>query len=161
MEKTARMIISFPPKNDDYQETFHSPATGDTPFVLPVKKAGAQKDELVFYGVVRDEDNEVVEGAAVIVFACYRGGIEEPLGHTSTDSEGTYIVNIPAMNDYKKLAGFKVRAGGTIRTPRENASCQTKNIENAPGSPNKSFNDFIKHMYYNPDKTLYDLMKNF
>jgi len=74
--------------------------------------AGQKMDNLLyFYGVVKDNDAASVEGAVVIVFACFVGGIERLLGSTFTDSEGTYLICIPKLPDYHGLLGFKVRAG--------------------------------------------------
>ena len=69
------------------------------------------KRKLNFQGVVKDDNNEVLKGAAVMVFACYKGGIEKPMAYTNTDNEGAYFINIPEPLDYNQLDGFKVRAG--------------------------------------------------
>jgi len=80
--------------------------------------AGQEMDELLhFYGVVKDKDAAAVEGAAVIVFACFDGGTEKLLGSTFTDSEGMYLINIPKLPDYNGLLGFKIRAGKAYILP--------------------------------------------
>jgi len=69
------------------------------------------KRKLNFQGVVKDDNNEVLKGAAVMVFACYKGGIEKLLGYAFTDIKGRYFAIISEPSDYNDLDGFKVRAG--------------------------------------------------
>lgn len=66
---------------------------------------------LHFYGVVYDSDTATVADAAVLVFACYPGGVEKLLGTTYSDREGAYLASIPQMPDEPELLGFKIRAG--------------------------------------------------
>lgn len=69
------------------------------------------EDSLYFYGVVNDNKGMTVKDASVMVYACYDGGIEKPLGYTSTDRTGAYFISTPKPPDYKDLVRFKVRAG--------------------------------------------------
>lgn len=69
------------------------------------------KRKLNFQGVVKDDNNEVLKGAAVMVFACYKGGIEKLLGYAFTDIKGRYFAIISEPPGYNDLDGFKVRAG--------------------------------------------------
>jgi hypothetical protein len=76
------------------------------------KIAGQKMDRLLyFYGVVKDNYAEAVEGAVVTVIARFAGETEKMLGSTFTDREGAYFISIPKLPDYQGLIGFKVRAG--------------------------------------------------
>ncbi|MFZ5643095.1 MAG: carboxypeptidase-like regulatory domain-containing protein [Bacillota bacterium] len=103
-------------------------------------------DELVFHGVVRDENNEVLEGAAVILFALYRGGQEKPLGYALTGSGGEYVINIPGKIDYDDLDGFKARAGKAIGEPAK--STEPARDKKRPDLNNRKndFNSFLKFL---------------
>lgn len=74
---------------------------------------------LSFYGVVRDNDAAVVEGAVVMLFACFNDGTETKLGYTLTNGEGAYFLCLPEMSDPTRLTGFKVRAGKAHIFPDE------------------------------------------
>ncbi|HUW65626.1 MAG TPA: carboxypeptidase-like regulatory domain-containing protein [Spirochaetia bacterium] len=65
---------------------------------------------LNFHGVVTDDNDRAVEGAAVVLFACYYGGVERSLGSAFTDRTGAYLILVPKP-DYTELLGFKIRAG--------------------------------------------------
>lgn len=79
---------------------------------------GQQDDGLLqFYGTVKDNDAAAVEGAVVVVFACFAGGIERLLGATFTGKQGEYLICIQKPADYHGLLGFKVRAGKAYILP--------------------------------------------
>ncbi|MFZ3172449.1 MAG: hypothetical protein WA118_10750 [Carboxydocellales bacterium] len=65
---------------------------------------------LRFYGVVKNDNNSVVQGAIVMLFACLEDGVENSLGYTCTDKRGQYFLTTPSPTDYTELIGFKVRA---------------------------------------------------
>ena len=74
--------------------------------------AGQKMDRMLnFYGLVKDNDATAVEGAVVMVSACFAGETERLMGSTFTDREGVYFISIPKLPDYHGLMGFKVRAG--------------------------------------------------
>lgn len=126
---SAKVMIKFSPKKDndsldarqnDYEKKCDDNSgesqpddsfTSDKTLDLPNKEDTIEKNQLLFYGVVRDDNNKILVGAAVKVFACYKGGIEKPMAYTYTDNEGAYFINIPEPLDYNELDGFKVRAG--------------------------------------------------
>lgn len=81
-----------------------------------VKIKLSPKSELFFQGVVKDDNNRVLEGAAVMVFACSKDGDEKLLGYTFTDKKGRYFAIITEPG-YNELDGFKVRAGKDSLTP--------------------------------------------
>lgn len=122
----------------------------------PVLLAGSreQKDDeaqdskwLKFYGVVRDNNNKVVEGAVVMLSACFAGGNEKVLEHTFTDSEGAYFVSIPMPPGDIGITGFKVRAGKAGIIP-ENKNQPEHNREGRPGSfYTRDLYSFFKMLY--------------
>lgn len=65
---------------------------------------------LRFYGVVKNDNNSVVQGAIVMLFACLEDGVENLLGYTCTDNRGQYFLTTPSPTNYTELIGFKVRA---------------------------------------------------
>ena len=69
------------------------------------------KRKLFFQGEVKDDNNNVLEGAAVLLIACFKGDDEKLLGYTYTDENGGYFAVIPEPPGYKELEGFKVWAG--------------------------------------------------
>lgn len=77
---------------------------------------------LNFYGVVRDNYATPMEGAIVIVLACFEGGITSPLGYTFTDREGNYLLTLPKPTEYHTLTGFKVKAAKTGLFPEEDGN---------------------------------------
>lgn len=120
-----------------------------------------QENELLFYGVVKDNNDKIVEGAAVMVFVCYNGGIEKLLGYNYTDNEGTYIVNIPVLPEYKGLDGFKVIAGKGSLPPERNIFPVSYAESPRKSSSNIDFYDFLKLVSNNPGKTIFELFKRF
>lgn len=116
---SAKVMIKFSPKKDkdsldarqnDYEKKCDDNSEESQSDDLPNKEDTTEKNQLLFYGVVRD-DNNILAGAAVKLFACYKGGIEKPMAYTYTDNEGAYFINIPEPLDYNELDGFIVRAG--------------------------------------------------
>ncbi|MCL6560055.1 MAG: fibronectin type III domain-containing protein [Firmicutes bacterium] len=80
--------------------------------------AGQKNDGLLhFYGMVKEKDAAAVEGAVVMVFACFAGGIEKALGSAITGREGAYFISIPKLANDSELLGFKVRAGKAYILP--------------------------------------------
>lgn len=162
---SAQVNIKFPPANadndgdcnDDYEEdkidenidksideNNNKEACPQDTDVLPDYTGGIQNSNLIFQGVVRDGNNKALEGAAVMVFACYKGGTEKPLGYSFTGEDGAYVVNIPPPPDYKSLEGYKVRAGKGIPPP-EGGGRKTDYGEKSPTRPaNRSFYDFLR-----------------
>lgn len=69
------------------------------------------KDSLNSHGVVKDENDMAVEGATVMLFACFSGEIERSLGSTLTDRNGVYFISVSETPDHNELHGFKVRSG--------------------------------------------------
>jgi len=170
--RTAKIMITMPPQNnddkspDDFKnENSSYPVneytTGDSAMLLTHIPGGREKSELLFYGTVKDDDNNLIEGATVMVLACYGDGTESPFGYTFTDGEGTYIVNIPRPDDYTGLEGFKVLAGkGSL--PQEGNDYLDGPEENPYiNSSNKGFYDFLKLISNNPGKTIFELIKKF
>jgi len=104
-------------------------------------------DELVFYGVVRDENSEVLEGAAVILFACYSDGQEKPLGYAMTGSNGEYVINIPDKIDYNDLVRFKARAGKAINKPAKGADQVNDMKKHDLNYRKNDFNSFLKLLF--------------
>lgn len=166
--RSVKVMIEFPlPKDsgrpDGKNEGPRSPdkadITGDKNMGFPAETAGRQENQLLFCGVVKNDHQEVLEGVAVMAFACYRGGIEKPLGYTFTDHEGAYIISIPEFFDYKDLDGFKVRAG--MGSPPPEGIKQPANYGERPkeASPNKDFHYFLKLISNNRNKTIFDLME--
>lgn len=99
-----------------------------------LKKHVQQGNKLLhFYGVVRDNNNKVVEGAVVMLSACFAGGNEKVLEHTFTDREGAYFVSVPVPPDDIGITGFKVRAGKAGIIP-ENKNIREYNREERKGS---------------------------
>ncbi|MDD2553044.1 MAG: fibronectin type III domain-containing protein [Desulfotomaculaceae bacterium] len=79
---------------------------------------GQKLDGLLnFYGMVKGNDAAAVEGAVVVVFACFTGGSERLLGATITGKQGEYFICIQKLPDYNDLLGFKVRAGKAYILP--------------------------------------------
>lgn len=66
---------------------------------------------LNFHGRVTDENGQAVPGAAVVLFARYRGGVETSLGITVTDQAGSYLIPVPRPADDDGLLGFRLTAG--------------------------------------------------
>ena len=80
---------------------------------------GQKLDGLLnFYGMVKGNDAAAVEGAVVVVFACFTGGSKRLLGATITDKQGEYFICIQKLPDYNDLLGFKVRAGKAYKLPK-------------------------------------------
>ncbi|MDD4238452.1 MAG: fibronectin type III domain-containing protein [Desulfotomaculaceae bacterium] len=80
---------------------------------------GQKMDGLLnFYGVVKDNAAAVVEGAVVVVCACFEDGAERLLGATFTDRQGAYLICIPELPDDYRLLSFKVRAGKAYTLPK-------------------------------------------
>lgn len=181
---SAKVMIKFPPQNDDYDDDHDDDRVyenkrnenkneevsstdnndgfiaGDASADSPVYTNDTPKNDLLFYGVVKDNNYKPLEGAAVMVFACYKGGIEKPLGYTFTDNEGTYILNLPEPADYNSLEGFKVRAGkGGRPTERKGRPANYGERPNTK-SLNRGFFDFLKLVSNNPNKTISELMKS-
>lgn len=118
----------------------------------------APQDGLLFYGAVREENNKVVEGVAVMVFACCKDSTERLLGYTFSGNEGTYMVNIPDISDYKDITGFIVRAGGTTREPEKVHGSRVRfEGEKHSDSPHKDLHSFLKYIYNYPHKSIHDL----
>lgn len=101
---------------------------------------GQNVDRLLnFYGVVKDNDTSPIEGAAVMAFACFAGGVEKFLGSAFTDREGRYFISIPKLSNYNGLLGFKVRAGkeanllseGVDSTEPEGIACEENLTEHS------------------------------
>lgn len=163
---SAQVMIKFPPANadnngdcnDENKIDENSPQDTDD---LPDYTGDIQNSNLIFQGVVRDGNNKALEGAAVMVFACYKGGTEKPLGYSFTGEDGAYIVNIPPPPDYKRLEGYKVRAGKGIPPP-EGGGRKADYGEKPPTKPaNRGFYDFLRLVSGKPDKTIPELMKEF
>jgi len=72
---------------------------------------------LNFYGVIKDNEAVAVEGAVVMVFACFAGGIERSLVSAFTDRKGAYFISIAKLTNYNGLLGFKVRTGKAYMLP--------------------------------------------
>lgn len=171
--RSIELSVKFPPENvDDRQEDIKkeeaSPpdnkkelVAADQTSALHNNTAEKQEDELLFYGVVKDDSGSVVDNAAVMVFACYNDGAEEPLGYTLTDSKGAYIVRIPIRIDYSRLAEFKVRAGKASLLPEKNRYYEEYKEKPKSQPSQKAFQDFLELAYYNPGRTIHDLMKMF
>ncbi|MFZ5649856.1 MAG: carboxypeptidase-like regulatory domain-containing protein [Bacillota bacterium] len=173
--RSAKVTIKFPPENADndddctdenktdenIDENNTEEACPPDTDVLPDYTGDIQNNNLLFQGVVRDGNNKALEGAAVMVFACYKGGTEKPLGYSFTGEDGTYIVNIPAPPDYKRLEGYKVRAGkGTL--PPDGGGRTADYGEKSPTKPaNRGFYDFLRMVSGKPNKTISELMKEF
>lgn len=180
--RSVRLTIKFPLRIDDNDDDspfesedevkeeikkeeagspgLHDPVSGDQTG-LEDHTGGVQRNDLLFYGVVRDHSNKALDGAAVMVFAVYRDGIEKPLGHSFTNTEGAYIINIPAPPDYSGLEGYTVRAGKGS-PPTEEKSPPVKNRERPGIIPsNRNFHDFLKFVSNSPNKTISELIKGF
>lgn len=162
--RSAKVMIKFPlQKNDDNydddyideinnQET-PSPdkngelATGDKTLIIPSNTDNVKKDELLFCGVVKDDNNKVLEGVAVMVFACYKDGVEKLQGYGFTDSDGTYIVTITDPPDYNGLEEFKVRAGQGSQASEKNKKKASDDQKTNNDYSNREFCDFLKFVY--------------
>lgn len=152
-----------PPDSKDNRED--GTVSGNTAPAMPDLTADAQNNQhnnqLLFCGVVRDDHNSVIESAPVMVFACYKGGMESLLGHTFTDSDGVYVVNIPKPADYRDLTGFKVLAGQGRLPSVRNDSPAGRAEKHDIRSPNKGFYDFLKLISNSPGKNIFELLKGF
>lgn len=147
--------------NDDIKDGEEEPSPGDSLTDFPIYKGQTERNDLLFYGVVKDDNNYPIEGAAVMIFACY-GEAETPLGYTFTDKEGTYMINLPEPLDYNKLEGFKVCAGKCSRpADRKTRPAVNPGKETYTRSINRDVFDFFKFLSRNPNKTLTELMKRF
>jgi len=175
--RSSRVMITFPAEEDscpDEDETIpeekktgpdipdgQDPAPQPQPYSEQGETAAPQ-DGLLFYGAVREENNKPVKGVAVMVFACCKDHTERFLGHTISGSEGTYLINIPDLSDYKDITGFIVRAGGTTLEPQKaHGSPAEYEREKQPDSPNKDFHSFLRFIFNNPNKSLHELAKGF
>lgn len=176
--RSSKVMITFPVEEDscpDEAET--GPEENKTGLDIPESQdpapqpqlyseqgetACAPQDGLLFYGAVREENNNPAVGVAVIVLACCKDQTERFLGHTISGSEGTYLINIPDLPDYRDITGFIVRAGGTPREPQKAHGSRPGNEgEKPPDPPNKNFQSFLRFLYNNPNKPLHDLTKGF
>jgi hypothetical protein len=159
---STRVMIKIPAEKDSQPVTGEpnrpgGNATGDEPEAGP-----PPRDDLLFCGVVRGDNQRALQGVAVMVAACYRDGREQPLEFTFTDEEGNYTVAIPALQDYSLLDGFKVRACGTSRTAEITRDGPDKMKEKPqPASPNRNYHNLLKLIYNNPNKSIYELIKHF
>lgn len=166
--RSVKVMIKFPFQKDSGcpDEKDEGPCSkenddinGSETMGLPDITADEQGNRLSFYGVVKDSHDKVLEGVAVMVFACYRGGIEKPLGYTFTDNEGSYIISIPEFPDYSELDGFKVRAGkGSSPAEGIGHPVNYGKKSHTPAS-NKDFHHFLKIVLNNPNKTIFDLVE--
>ncbi|AGL00529.1 hypothetical protein [Desulfoscipio gibsoniae] len=68
-------------------------------------------DRIYFHGKVKDSKGLDIDGAIVLLLACFTDGIEKPLAYTFSDQEGEYLISIPRLSGYHDLLGYKVRAG--------------------------------------------------
>lgn len=154
--RSARVMIKFPIEKDGGWPEEIEPNGGSAPqYQTNIPDSGQiQNDHLLFQGVVRDDNHRPVKGAAVMLFACYKGGEEQPVGYSFTDSEGAYLLNVPEPPDRNSIAWFRVRAGISVQTTEE-ASPQ---IYTATSSPNQSFYSFIQYIHANPGKTIPELL---
>ena len=81
--------------------------------IITKKQEFAEQDIdafLNFYGVVKDNRNLNIENAIVMLFACFKGGIEKPAAYTFTDKEGKYFILLPKPPDNHDILKFRVRA---------------------------------------------------
>jgi len=156
---SVKVMIKFPytndstPDEDEQKEKLDDNARE----FEPTESDNNKKGELLFQGVVRDDHDNVLTGAVVKLFACYQGGIEKPIADTCTDSEGVYLINIPAPVDYDELDGFKVRAGKCSLPPQEEIDQPASTGK--PGLTKENNYNFLDHILNNRNKTIFDVMK--
>lgn len=162
--RSAKVMIKFPLQKDDdnYDDDYideiknqepPSPdkngelVIGDKTLVIPRNTNNVKKNELLFCGVVKDDNNKVLEGVAVMVFACYTDGIEKLQGYGFTDSDGTYIVTIKDPPNYNGLEEFKVRAGQGSQASENNKKKASDDQKTYKDYLNREFYDFLKSVY--------------
>jgi hypothetical protein len=107
---------------------------------------GQNVDRLLnFYGVVKDNNDSPIEGAVVMAFACFAGGVEKFLGSALTDRGGRYFISIPKLTNYNGLLGFKVRAGKEANLLSEGVDSPENLTEHS--HPNEEFAMAEKEIY--------------
>jgi hypothetical protein len=117
----------------------------------------AAGDLLTFWGTIKENEEDVVEGALVIVFACYENGDEKVLGYANSGEDGSYLINAPKLSDNGGVKGFIIRAGKAAALPEKEAGADV--ADNAPARNNWFAMMEAANRY--PNRTLKDMARFF
>lgn len=167
VERTARVVVQFPPEESSGQPDEDQPkssmacepdqnvpVSGNDPPDVMNETGQLKNNQLLFHGLVRDDDNNTMENAVVMVIACYKGGGERILGHCYTDSEGAYVINILEPQDIKKIEEFKIMAGMSVQKETAPYPHVYEKEETGQRGTNRGFHSVLRRLYSSPGKTL-------